>query len=859
MYAVDSISVEFTGMTSRVREATITAQISNRGGTAGSSPIPVEMWIDDQEPTTIHIIEHPSARETQFPVVSTIKLGPGAHEIWIAVGDSQRRVRVNVESTDLAIRLLPYVVVDPGSIVVPIEISNEGEIAAEDISIGGNWRAFPYFYRDAGPIADRIARIDPGQSRIVEYPIKVRPGAISVLATVWSLMLESRTDNNLVETILELEYPQLDITSALPSVVSYQPNGTAIVQIQIAVENNGLSAASGFKFAVLDWPNKPIPQAMLDSLQELIPCRNPRDVNCWRSAQQSQLARGDRILASLQLALAPGNHELQVVAARANDIRRLSPDDLAVVAVEVPSHPESSHSIESWAKVEGYWSDGTANIELTGTLSNLDEGETPVPSNVNLICTLDESQLGGCGGKVPVTASSDGKLGEFDAVLRIPMGQLLNVQVIADGIQGAATFAVEAPERILGVERSVWACFTDRETETKNLSPESYSTPETCGGWSYPVIRKWDSARPVRIWINTSSEQFDIAAKRAVGILAGLVNNTIDIVESESEANLVGNVGIPQSTAFDPSVFDVSRFIGCFLDGGCADAVPSGRGDIQSGTFVCWSDAFPPETAHDCAVHELLHIVAGNEHRDALDTVGGWQSVFDQKLIMLNGHRLVKPGMTLEQVREVVVFQDELLDPTVPTNYELLWNAGYVLRNAPSANFVVRGFGDRQTCPAPFGWDQYAISGVRDRPSPAVIKYSVANGIVWVTEEGMVMDSAGSVSETNLEALRSSTSWFPDSTNLVAVLRQILAYGDAGDFDRVVLPNGDIELATNALFGAFGTLRNVSFTIASAEGHIVSFHWQIPMNGGSCTYQIEGQSDGFGQELNPPLVTRSTL
>ena len=41
----------------------------------------------------------------------------------------------------------------------------------------------------------------------------------------------------------------------------------------------------------------------------------------------------------------------------------------------------------------------------------------------------------------------------------------------------------------------------------------------------------------------------------------------------------------------------------------------------------------------------------------------------DEALIRLHSNPLVKPGMTVEEVARLIIFEDELLDPPIPRGY----------------------------------------------------------------------------------------------------------------------------------------------------------------------------------------------
>ena len=81
----------------------------------------------------------------------------------------------------------------------------------------------------------------------------------------------------------------------------------------------------------------------------------------------------------------------------------------------------------------------------------------------------------------------------------------------------------------------------------------------------------------------------------------------------------------------------------------------------------------------------------------------------DADLLRLNSHPLVRPGMSMDEVRKVVVLADELLDyPEVGSNdtpdpLDLVWRAYVALQEAGSASFRLSGGWIDRACNQTFG------------------------------------------------------------------------------------------------------------------------------------------------------------
>ena len=85
-------------------------------------------------------------------------------------------------------------------------------------------------------------------------------------------------------------------------------------------------------------------------------------------------------------------------------------------------------------------------------------------------------------------------------------------------------------------------------------------------------------------------------------------------------------------------------------------------------------------------------------HRQAFDTrlaMDSGLSVIDEKLIRLHSHHLIKPGMTIAEVEELIVLNDDLLDPQPLGPYRQVHEAVHrvhgVLQKAGSVRLQVEG------------------------------------------------------------------------------------------------------------------------------------------------------------------------
>ena len=294
--------------------------------------------------------------------------------------------------------------------------------------------------------------------------------------------------------------------------------------------------------------------------------------------------------------------------------------------------------------------------------------------------------------------------------LRLPMGP--TALKFDYGESEPLTFEVEVPERILGVDRNLWECYADRPQARVEIEGELF---DGCGGWSTPTVEKWLNDVPVKVWATGDPDH--IATLEAVLMeLAPILNLEFEWVGSEEEADFKAFVGVPRSEA--PALgFDFNPALAHYW--GFASARVNG-GEATSGYMVIWytdETAFrsPIDSIRSVTIHEALHALVPIGHSTRpVSIMGGsglntW-SPMDAELIKLNSHPLVRPGMSMDNVREVIVLTDELLDyPVVESDatpldpLALVWRAYIALEEAGSASYRLSGGWPDRACNYTFG------------------------------------------------------------------------------------------------------------------------------------------------------------
>ena len=198
--------------------------------------------------------------------------------------------------------------------------------------------------------------------------------------------------------------------------------------------------------------------------------------------------------------------------------------------------------------------------------------------------------------------------------------------------------------------------------------------------------------------------------------LAPALNLEFKRVEQEEDADLRAFVGVLRAAA--DGYVGADEYKRLVTDSaGFASWDNNRRGETTSAYLFVWKldDGRWGERERDrvkkVTIHEVLHAAVPISHSSRIDSVMGgsslrWLSPIDEALIRLNSHRLVQPGMTMEEVKALVVFRDELLDVATPPELdarEMLWRTAVQMSEAGSTKFRIRGGYPGHRCDYKFG------------------------------------------------------------------------------------------------------------------------------------------------------------
>ena len=355
-------------------------------------------------------------------------------------------------------------------------------------------------------------------------------------------------------------------------------------------------------------------------------------------------------------------------------------------------------SLDVESNVTGYRSDGTADVTLDLTLLN--EGGRPIETvqQVKLYCPDGSQGLSGCDEVVGITLTDGFGPASGSLSLRIPMGAPVAV-TLDYGSHEPMTVEVKAPERILGIERDLFDCYADREPVPDPAGGLLYG----CFGWGDTTVAKWLNDAPVKVWA-TGDPSYIEDFRNVLTRLSPVLGLDFGWVDSEHEADLRGYMGVHREDIAQLGFQHHTVDYGGFADSSRA------AGEATSGYVVVWyTDETPPT---GITLHETLHALVPISHTTRPSSaVGGsgmaLMSPRDKALFRLNSHPLVRPGMTLREVEQLIVFRDELLDGPAPEPItdpmRMLWNALVSLDESGTAGYKLSGGRIDRQCGQTFG------------------------------------------------------------------------------------------------------------------------------------------------------------
>ena len=498
------------------------------------------------------------------------------------------------------------------------------------------------------------------------------------------------------------------------------------------------------------------------------------------------------------------------------------------------------------------------------------------PQPLGVTCLQDGDAIEGCGLQTNVSLPGGFRAVTETLTLRVPAEN--ESFLFSYGETGTLTQAFNIPERILGIDRDFWECFSDT-SNVDTVWEEKQGIG--CAAWAEETVRKWDQSSQVRVFVN-GPDSFADEFKDALNALSPVVNLRFEWVGAESNADITAYIGIAIPELESQGVFCID-----FEAFGCANTEFDPRsGEILGSEIIIYNlwpdlgvdfDDFSDGRRSDfrsAMIHEAVHALARMIHRTELLSIMNISvheraelSPTDEALLRLHGHELVRPGMTLAEVEELIVFNDELIDPQPIdprfTAWTLVSNAYRELREATSASFEVRS--SFPGCSEEFGWADYKVGNLtRGHSYFDWMRIDNADNHVYIlqADSGQLEYWSQSQSEwveVGYDRVSDDLSgWRRDLSDPHHILESILYYADWSNAEISV----DSEGRTLLQFKLYEVRGNTQSPADSAEITLIiddethllleyTLDWNLP-DARCDTYRIEARDGQFGVDFTFP-------
>ena len=833
-YRVEDVDYSTVAKTPKFHEVEFTARIVNHGGSEGPVPIAVEASLDGGEHETVKVINRAIAG-ADADLIVTRRLRPGAHRFELAAGESVESISLEVAAADLAVNIGPFLKTErSGWVKVPVMISNRGDATAEYVQTFGTWQPAPLL---GATFDTEVGTLAPGATTTVEF--EVRPAAFPERQRFYiiagSRSLESDPADNSAERVFTifLDYLAIDV-SQLPGITYVKQR--AQTRFRFLVENSGEIPSGEFWAGFFDRDVVGSISELSEAIKGLPQCAAELSSGCWRGTKSTSVNAGERRFIDVVVPLVPGTHSLIAFVGGPGYRGPLQGNMISELKVVVPPQPPVAILADLQANVRGYWSDGTANVELSGTVTNVGSQALRDPILISLACQSSGIIVPGCEGTFTITlANGFGPNPLPLPTLNVPMGSELEIE-LEIGDLARRSILVAVPERILGVDRHIWECFQERGS-----SSTSYFS-ERCSGMFQPVINKWDQSKPVKIWA-TGRSDYRPWIHSAVEEYFPLLGLDHEFVENESEADLRAYIGVPKSMAEEIG-------LNCTTAYGCANWDTNAEGVTYAGRIVVWSQDI--ELPRPAVAHELLHAMVPIYHRHTPGSFMNFRiSRGNRALLALNAHPLVKPGMSMAQVRELIVLNDELLDPRGPDNYELIWRVGRVLTTSEAYRHRVRF----RTCGGAFSeWgtlEADTTGGGERRWDVGETKFRWDSGDSWHWSEGAWHKQEDDVGWTL------AAGWW-NIADAWEVLRKAIRWGEleAGANSNALEPltvtaRSDGRVTISTTIGDYVGSHTIDLTVDETTFELLAYRVTVKPGTSACPVEVEAVDGQYWIRLQP--------
>ncbi len=686
---------EIAELSTTVRyEALVTVENVGGGDFAGTQRI--EYQLDSGERTLVYIVTELAAGE-DLRFTFRFELPPGDQTLELMVGETSHETEIHVAAVDLSLTVGDRRVVTGGFVEFDVNVTNEGDRLAREVELTGRWERVDDGEEGEVDFGELVESLDVGGSVSAVASFEITPGVYRFQMTASTVSVEEAVQNNVVEFALDVEFVELEVSVNSIETVKWHTDGRGLVSISLEVGNVG----------VVRTGRLPVGVECADDFCSGLTVTEPIDV-------------GATATVDLEAWVKVGSVTATIYAGENDDGFRWGEDNVIETTIEVPEGPplEWSLSAVSDAAEFRYWSDGSANAVFETTMVN--EGSDLIVGElqISVSCSQSGEVVVDCGGDLTVSLDPSIEPNVTQHVVRVPKGETMLHFSQDEDIELTAEAVV--PERILGVDREIWDCFSDRSNVRRETSRD---LGVGCGGWRNEFVTKWQIGKPILIWTEGDPEYVAIFDE-VLEYIAPLLNVEFERVANKSRSELRAYLGLSRSERISA--------LRCNFAAGCTSFDVGADGTILSGDLVVWppystyTESGRNHMIYSIALHELIHALTGMLHRHADRTsVMGYDSLdyntlgrTDAALLRITSHPLVKPGMRFNEVGELIVFADEMLDRVEEaeiTTAEVLRRAHATMMDAGSASYKISG--GWPGCDILFDDADYSIGGFRPRAS----------------------------------------------------------------------------------------------------------------------------------------------
>ena len=485
---------------------------------------------------------------------------------------------------------------------------------------------------------------------------------------------------------------------------------------------------------------------------------------------------------------------------------------------------------------------------------------------IAVTCSRNGEPENGCSEQISVSLPNGYGPATGALTLRVAAGELS--LEFAYGERGVTVLVIDVPERIVGVDRDVWECFSGTPAFTA-VTPEERVG---CAGWfsAEVPIQKWDQTSPVRVWAS-GPETFIGVFENVLDNLGQVLGLEFEWVPTESEAEFVADIGY---------TLEGGAYYCSPNEAGCATIGDANEMGELEGSEIRIKDTWGGATFHELPepsqnflesviTHESIHTLSSMNHRTEPDSIMNNNSlrrlelsVMDERLLRLHGHPLVKPGMAMPEIETLIVFNDELIDTQFDADlakWKLVSNAYGELRQAESATFRVRS--SLPGCNEAFGWADYTVFDLEGHSFAWL-------GIDDGSDRFYVYDGRRSAHEhwrrtqggwsqvTSRQYADATPGWRSELTDPHAMIEDVLRYAHWADADLVTGSDGLVTLEFDLATVRGGRLE-VVIVLDPETGVISQYSMDWERGDEACgKYSVEAKDGRYSGAFEFPVAVR---